>query len=143
VKVFGWTVMHQRILTVDNLEARGLQHNPICPLCNLAPEDARHLLINCPFTKEVMCFLWSWYGLSWTASTYSSDEDPASWLCSNVTKAMPGNQKKVLGILLYVWWNAWKERNKRIFDSVQRSELQVAFAAKEEIDLCATAFRTS
>jgi hypothetical protein len=57
VKVFCWATMHQRILTADNLEARGLQHNTTCPLCNLAPEDKHHLRINCPFTKEVMCLL--------------------------------------------------------------------------------------
>jgi hypothetical protein len=74
-------------------------------------------------------------------SPCSIEEDPASWLCSNVRIAMPGNQKQASGIILYIWWNAWKERNKRIFESVQRSELQVAFAAKEEIDLCAAAFR--
>jgi hypothetical protein len=61
VKVFGWTAMHQKILTADNLEARGMQHSPICPLCNQTPEDARHLLINCPFTREVLHLLWSWY----------------------------------------------------------------------------------
>jgi hypothetical protein len=32
---------------------------------------------------------------------------------------------------------------REITEYVQRSELQVAFVTKEEIDLCATAFRTS
>jgi hypothetical protein len=40
VKVFGWTTMHQKILTADNLEARGKQHSLIWPLCNLALENA-------------------------------------------------------------------------------------------------------
>jgi hypothetical protein len=51
-----------------------------------------------------------------------------------VPTTLPRNQNT--GIILYTWWNTWKERNKRIFDFEQRSE-QVAFAAKEEIDLCA------
>jgi hypothetical protein len=29
----------------------------------------------------------------------------------------------------------WKERNRQIFDSIQRSEFQVAFTAKEEFEL--------
>jgi hypothetical protein len=33
------------------------------------------------------------------------------------------------------WWNVRKVRNKWIFDSIQCSELQVAFAAKEEFEL--------
>jgi hypothetical protein len=43
------------------------------------------------------------------------------------------------GILLYSWWNVWKEKNKRVFKEVQRSELQVAMATKDDIDLL---FRT-
>jgi hypothetical protein len=143
VKVFGWTAMHQKILIADNLEARGMQHSPICPLCNQAREDACHLLINCPFTREVLHLLWSWYGLLGSVSTCSIDEDPTSWLCSTTRKALPENQKRASAIILYIWWNAWKERNKRIFDFQQRSELQVAFAAKEKIDLCHQAFIAS
>jgi hypothetical protein len=45
-----------------------------------------------------------------------------------------------VGFLLYVWWNVWKKRNKRIFNAVQHTELQVALTAKEEIELCASAF---
>jgi hypothetical protein len=43
--------------------------------------------------------------------------------------------------MLYYWWNVWKERNKRIFDSVQRNEFQVALTAKEDIELSISAFR--
>jgi phosphatidylserine/phosphatidylglycerophosphate/cardiolipin synthase-like enzyme len=31
VKLFGWTVMHQKIMTADNLVARVMQHNNVCP----------------------------------------------------------------------------------------------------------------
>jgi hypothetical protein len=81
--------------------------------------------------------------MSRSVSTCSIDEDLASWLCSNARIAMLENQKRASGIILYIWWNAWNERNKRIFYFQQRSELQVAFAAKEEIDLCDQAFRAS
>jgi hypothetical protein len=36
VKFFGWTAMHQKIMTADNLAARGMQHNNACPLCQQA-----------------------------------------------------------------------------------------------------------
>jgi hypothetical protein len=63
VKVFGWTAMHQRIRTADNLASRGMQLSPMCPLCNSNLEDACHLLINCHFTREVFRFIWSWFHL--------------------------------------------------------------------------------
>jgi hypothetical protein len=40
VKFFRWTAMHQKIMTADNLAARGMQHNNACPLCQQATEDA-------------------------------------------------------------------------------------------------------
>jgi hypothetical protein len=89
------------------------------------------------FRKADMVFMhpiWNMHQTYILASTRSIDEDPASWLCSNARTTLPRNQNT--GIILYTWWNTWKERNKRIFDFEQRSE-QVAFAAKEEIDLCA------
>jgi C4-type Zn-finger protein len=53
--------MHKRILTADNLAARGMQHNPMCPLCNNHTEYTENLLIDCPFNKEVLKLLWAWY----------------------------------------------------------------------------------
>jgi hypothetical protein len=102
VKVFGWTAMHQKILMADNLAARGMQHNSIYPLCNVAPETARHLLIDCPFSMEVLSMAWSWFGLGGSATTCPADEDPASWLCEHAQRAIMSNQKKAMGILLYV-----------------------------------------
>jgi hypothetical protein len=43
--------------------------------------------------------------------------------------------KRSMEILLYCWWNIWKERSKRIFDSVYKNELQVALSTKEDIEL--------
>jgi hypothetical protein len=96
-------------MTVDNLAARGMQHNTLCPLCNLALEHARYLLINCPFSKEVLDMIWSWFGMSGTTSSYSHDEGPASWLCSNAPGALMSNQEEAFWIRLYVWRNVWKE----------------------------------
>jgi hypothetical protein len=43
--------------------------------------------------------------------------------------------------LLYCWWNIWKERNMRVFESIQKSAYQVALLVKEEVDLYRLAFR--
>jgi hypothetical protein len=90
VKVFGWTTLHQKILTVDNLTSRGIQHNPLCPLFHLYPEDARHLLINCSYTREVLRLIWSWLHLGGAPSFCLQDQDLADWLPSNASKAGAG-----------------------------------------------------
>jgi hypothetical protein len=78
VKIFGWTAMHQRILTVDNLASRGMHHNPLCPLCNSYLEDARHLLINYPFAREVLRYIWSWFHLQGSPSVCLANQEPAN-----------------------------------------------------------------
>nr|BAC79718.1 hypothetical protein [Oryza sativa Japonica Group]BAD30448.1 hypothetical protein [Oryza sativa Japonica Group] len=48
---------------------------------------------------------------------------------------------KTRGALLKTWWNIWLERNNRIFNSSVRSERDVAYIVKQEIDLRRSAFR--
>jgi hypothetical protein len=135
VKVFEWMAMHQRILTADNQALRGLQHNPSCPLCNSNPEDARHLLINCTFAQEVHQLVWSWFHFQGTPTNYPMRADPARWLAASATRAKPAKAHLATRILLYSWWNVWKERNRHIFESTQRSEFQVACAVKEDAEM--------
>jgi hypothetical protein len=33
-RFFAWTLLHEKILTANNLQKRGWDHNPICPLCH-------------------------------------------------------------------------------------------------------------
>jgi hypothetical protein len=141
VKFIRWTTMHQKIMTANNFAARGMQHNNACPLCQQAPEDARHLLINCSFTREVIRLLWLWFAMEGSPSTCSQDQCPATWLGSNAQIANPANCKEATRVLLYHWWNMWKDRNKRVFQAEQRHEFQVAISAKEEIDSYVSAFR--
>jgi hypothetical protein len=141
VNFFRWTAMHQKIMTADNLAARGMQHNNVCNLCHQAPEDARHLLINCSFSREILRLLWSWFSMEGSPALCSQDQDPANWLSFNAQRASPVCHKEATRILLYHWWNVWKERNNRVFQAEQRNELQVADSTKEEIDACVPAFR--
>jgi hypothetical protein len=101
VKVFGWSAMHQRILTANILASRGLQHSPSYPLCNSNPEDARYLLINCNFAQEVLWLLWSWFDFQGRPTTCSMRSDLASWLAANAARVMPANIRLATRILLY------------------------------------------
>jgi hypothetical protein len=64
-------------MTADNLAARGMQHNNVCTPCHQAPEDARHLLINCSFSREVLQLLWTWFAMEGSPTLCSQDQDPA------------------------------------------------------------------
>jgi hypothetical protein len=44
-------------------------------------------------------------------------------------------------ILLYSWWNVWKERNRQVFDSTRHSVIHVDCAVKEEVKMFLRAMR--
>ena len=52
-KFFIWLVLHDRCWTADRHKQHGLQDEDTCALCNQAPETIEHLLLVCPFSREV------------------------------------------------------------------------------------------
>jgi hypothetical protein len=112
-----------------------MQHNPLCPLCQVEQEDGCHLLFNRSYTREVLSLIWNWLHLGGTPSTCSQDQEPVEWLASNAAKAGGMSLQGSTGKILSCWWNIWEERNKHIFEGVQRSAFQVASTTKDEIEL--------
>lgn len=53
VKFFIWTLLQNRLWTADRLSRRGWPHNEECSLCDQTLESAKHILLDCPFAKEV------------------------------------------------------------------------------------------
>jgi hypothetical protein len=51
--MFHWLPVQNRKWTADRLRARGLQHDDQCCLCDQEFETANHLVLHCPFAKEV------------------------------------------------------------------------------------------
>jgi hypothetical protein len=47
------------------------------------------------------------------------------------------------GRLLYIIWNVWKEQNRRIFERVCNTYMEVAHIAREDIQQRALAFRVA
>jgi hypothetical protein len=142
VKLFDWMVMHQKIPTAKTLASRGMQVNSACTLCNSRDKNAQHLLTDCSFSREVLHLIWAWYNLSGGPSQGALTPGTAAWLTSNVASANAQDQRGATGIILYCWWNVWKERNRRVFKSDHKIAYQVALLAKEEIDSYKMAFRT-
>uniref|UniRef100_A0A8I7B309 Reverse transcriptase zinc-binding domain-containing protein n=1 Tax=Hordeum vulgare subsp. vulgare TaxID=112509 RepID=A0A8I7B309_HORVV len=62
VLFFHWLTHLDRCWTVDRLARRGLQHPARCPLCDQALEAMHHLILTCPFARQIwheaLCWLW-------------------------------------------------------------------------------------
>jgi len=62
-KVHAWILMHNKVLTADNLQERGWLHQEHCVLCNGPLKTGLHLSLLCPFAKAVWGQVLSWENL--------------------------------------------------------------------------------
>ena len=120
---FVWTAALGKILTTDNLRRCGIIVVNWCCMCKADGESVDHLLLHCPYAKELWDMIFGLFGLQWV---------------------MP---KTVLD-LMYCWhgsvgrhsviWNAiphclmwclWREHTARTFEDCELSvvELKLKF----------------
>lgn len=129
-RFFAWTLLHNRVLTAENLQKRGWPHNPSCCLCNSTFETTVHLCKDCPFSREVWDRILSWANLSSFKGIYGSDS-LYDWWRNLRSRCNKPSRRSFDGLIIYFWWSIWLERNNRIFHSQLRSAEQVALVVKE------------
>ena len=114
-KFFVWLVLHDRCWTADRRKRHGLQDDDTCVLCNQMSETIDHLLLGCPFSREI------WFKglrrLSWEAVTPNFQiSNIADWWTA-ARKSIPKDVRRCFdSFVVLVCWLLWKERNNRTFD---------------------------
>ncbi|XBJ27668.1 hypothetical protein VPH35_004899 [Triticum aestivum] len=115
VKFYIWLLLQNRNWTTDRLARGEWPHNPICPLCDQAPETALHLLLRCPYAKEL------WFS---ARSIHQRMVDIALTATSinmwwrKLNSVGPKEIKRTqVRFAMYMAWNLWKERNRRVFQA--------------------------
>jgi hypothetical protein len=131
-KLFSWLALHRKLLTADMLAIRGWPHDSVCPLCLSAPETATHLCKDCPFTNVIWARVQSWDNADLGPHSQSFLTTTDWWDILIMGKPMK-DQRQISGRLLYVIWNAWKQRNRRIFTGQRLTYIEVASIAREGI----------
>ena len=131
-RFFAWTLLHNKILTSDNLQKRGWPCNQNCSLCNGSPETAAHLCKDCPFAEEAWSMILTWADLRFLDGISKTGSLHEWWfrlrmLCSKQSR------KHFDGLIIYFWWSLWLERNNRIFKGQQRTTEQMVQVVKELI----------
>jgi len=75
--------------------------------------------------------------LTWeNLSVLLPQQDPASlakWREIEASRVPKQDCRRFNGIVIYITWNLWKERNRRIFENVFQTVQQVAYSTKEDI----------
>ena len=131
-KFFAWILLHKKILTANNLEKRGWPHDPLCKLCNTTLETPKHLCKDCPFTCAVWVEQVNWLNLHQLPTSGSVSSIYRRW---KKCRAMIVKESKFFfdGLIIYFWWNIWKERNRRTFRQEQKTVTEITYLIKEDV----------
>ena len=141
-RFFAWLLLQKKILTADNLAKRGWPQDTLCKLCNSEPETPTHLCKDCIFTRASWDKLISWLGVEILPPSTASNTLKGWWKKCRV-RFHKHNKPFFDGIIIYFWWNIWKERNRRTFNHISKSAEEVAFLAKEDVQQFNLAFSFS
>ncbi|KAF7825156.1 putative RNA-directed DNA polymerase [Senna tora] len=106
-KVFLWRACLGIIPTVESLERRGMIISEDCCMCNNAPEDVFHALVDCLNLQ----ILWVMASFDYSSRVYHANI--LEWL---VVEAVEWSEEK-LATLAVAMYHAWERRNKKKFTS--------------------------
>ena len=131
-KVHAWILMHDKILTADNMQKRVWPHQEHRVLCNGPLETRLYLSLLCPFARAIWCQVLSWENFD----VQLPQQDPqclVDWWEDAATKVPKQECRTFNEVFIYIVWNLWKERNWRIFENEHKTSAQVASLTKEDI----------
>lgn len=107
----------------------GWPHQASCPLCNGPPETGHHLCLLCPFVQMVWLQLqvstWEYFMIPRHAVPTNFDSIKDWWEAAAIS-VHKSQRRKFNGIAIYIMWNLWKERNRRVFENKHCIMTQVA-----------------
>ena len=104
----------------DNLRLRGFDFVDWCIMCRCCGETVDHLLLHCGKAYWLWCFVFRIFGISWVPSCTVSDFLFSWWNWLGKHSSYIWNLAP-----LCLMWCIWKERNRRTFEDLDRSEDQM------------------
>ncbi|KAL4570881.1 hypothetical protein LXL04_026545 [Taraxacum kok-saghyz] len=120
---FIWRACMDRIPTTLNLSHQGVNiPSSPCALCTNGIDSSDHILASCPFTNEVLIWIFKWCDISYLP--FSSVTDiiiyAANW------GHCPKKRKRFSTIIYGALWCVWKARNDNIFNKKTSSPTKTA-----------------
>ena len=123
---FGWSC------TADRRFRHGLQDSNACIFYDQGAEMMNHILLGCPFSREV----WeAWFRKLHLQHTVVVQDEPAIPWWLRCRKALPKQLRRGFDSLFFlIGWSIWKERNARTFNGVSTSAARLEVSIQEEAD---------
>jgi hypothetical protein len=133
VQSFLWLLLQNRKWTAERLSARGLPHDDYCCFCDQEFETARHLVLQCPFAREV----WSLFRTSdsFLERTAAQSLTVCGWWNKIRRGQITNQRKKNIALSMYIMWHLWKERCQRIFENEFLTAPALSSLIRADLDL--------
>jgi hypothetical protein len=121
VAFFVWVAALGKILTSDNLRNRNIILVSWCCLCKADGETVDHLLLHCPFSRELWNMIMALFGVQWVMPCTVLDL-LACWQGSFGKHRLVEVWRCIPHCLM---WCIWRERNMRSFEGVEHTLLSL------------------
>lgn len=117
VMIFGWLMLRNRILTIDNLVIRGFSMVNRCCMCRMEAETVKHLFGRCKLTTELRGDL---------VQRIPQLGQCQFFVTGNYKKTMlESRTKQTRQMQLVFSFVIWRERCRRTFQEVDKSNLML------------------
>lgn len=127
VAFFFWTIVKERLLTIDLLQRRGMIILNACPICLKDAENVDHIFIYCRFDSEISERFLTEIHLSWVFPNRMVLL-LALWNMWKVSKKGCILWKSVCSSIC---WLIWLEHNKSLFESCLESAFNIFCKARQ------------
>jgi hypothetical protein len=129
-KFFSWLALHGRCWTSDRLRRHNMPNSGLCAFCEQEDETIQHLLMQCPFSREVWCMVLRAAGLQrQTPGLASTIPD---WWMSLRSRIPKDGRRGFDTLVVLVLWSLWKARNDIVFQRKTSTVLEVCAKIREE-----------
>jgi hypothetical protein len=135
VKIFLWLAFKRRHWTGDRRRRHGLEAREICYFCDQSAESIDHILVTCPFTREI------WYHILHTLGKALPPAAQSTLGWWRRLRALFAAERRagVDSLFALTCWHLWKERNARCFRETSTSITDLLQIIKAEGDRWAEA----
>jgi hypothetical protein len=101
-KFFTWLVLHNRALTIDNMQKKNWPCDTTCFLFFYQQETSAHLLMHCIFSKALWDIVVHHHNLP-AYGALCQFQEPREWVTYLINHSSRAEKHKRLGILFFVW----------------------------------------
>lgn len=118
VRLHAWLVINNCILTGDRMRQRHLNILQKCVFCNGEIESTTHIFLECPFSS----FFWNFFSCGFEIGSLPTTVE--EWWTNWRLISIPKNLLMLWDMIMMAYmWILWRERNDRIFNNANNSNL--------------------